>query len=255
MPELFELNAETSEYTPARHEIGSCRMRVHVLYALDPTWSVDEGADRILPPECYARRRMNAASPFYVPYEDYLVLEASGDARHEWCDGVVYAMSRGTPEHARLVARILRALALPEECEGYASDMMIYIELARLSTYADASVVCGAVETKKVMKNGRSLGEAVTNPTILVEVLSESTERYDRDGKFQAYKLLASLREYVLVSQDRPFIEVYRRSGARWTCETAGPGERVTVRGAKLDVDLVYGRVRAPKKRRAAKRR
>jgi Uma2 family endonuclease len=185
---------------------------------------------------------MNAASPTHTSFENYLVAEAASDVKHEWCDGVVYAMSRGTPEHARLTARIIQVLgaALEKSCVMYSSDMMLYVELAKLSTYADASVICGALETKTVRKNGKSLGEAVTNPTILVEVLSESTERYDRDGKFQAYKLLASLEAYVLVSQNERCIEVYRREAGTWHCETGGAGASVTIHGVKIGVDGFY---------------
>lgn len=186
---------------------------------------------------------MNVASPKRVSFEDYLIGESSGDAKHEWCDGVVYAMSRGSPEHARLTMRIARAIgdALQDECEVYSSDLMLYVDAAKLSTYADASVVCGSVETKTVRKNGKSLGEAVTNPTVIIEVLSEATERYDRDGKFRAYQQLASLEEYVLVAQDERCIEVYRREGGTWRCETAGAGERVTIHGKAITVDGVYG--------------
>ena len=186
---------------------------------------------------------MTAASPSHTSFEDYLVGEALSDLKHEWCDGVVYAMSRGTPEHGRLTARMIGALtsALQEGCEVYASDTMLYVELAKLSTYADASVVCGAVETKTVRKNGKSLGEAVTNPTVIIEVLSDATERYDRDGKFQSYKRLDSLREYVLVSQDDRRIEVYRLEGDGWLCETGGAGASVTIHGATISVDTVYG--------------
>jgi Uma2 family endonuclease len=100
---------------------------------------------------------MTAASPTHTSFEDYLIAEASGDAKHEWCDGVVYAMSRGTPEHARLTMRIARSIgaALGKAWEVYSSDLMLYIETAKLSTYADASVVCGAVETKTVRKRAR----------------------------------------------------------------------------------------------------
>jgi Uma2 family endonuclease len=138
--------------------------------------------------------------------------------------------------------RIARSIgaAIEKGCEVYSSDLMLYVEAAKLSTYADVSVVCGSVETKTVSKNGKSLGEAVTNPTILVEVLSEATERYDRDGKFQAYRRLPSLKEYVLVSQDKRCIEVYRREGDAWVCETGGPGASVTIHGAKVGVDAVY---------------
>ncbi len=185
---------------------------------------------------------MNAASPSTTSFEDYLVGEASSDDKHEWCDGVVYAMSRGTPEHARLTMRIARALgaALGKECEVYSPDLMLYVEAANLSTYADVTLVCGAVETKTVRKNGKSLGEAVTNPTILVEVLSDATERYDRDGKFQAYKRLASLQEYVLVSQEKPCIEVYKRGDSGWHCVTGGRGDSVSIHGANVAVNDVY---------------
>jgi Uma2 family endonuclease len=187
---------------------------------------------------------MNAASPGCVSLEEYFALEVVSQAKHEWCDGVVYAMSRGTPEHARLCARVVGVLraALGDRCETFSSDLMLYVDAARLSTYADASVVCGPLQSKRVTKNGKKLGEAVTNPEVVVEVLSDSTERYDRDGKFQAYKRVASLRKYVLVSQYDPCVEVYRRGdGDAWTCETAGAGGRVTIHGATIAVDDVYG--------------
>jgi Uma2 family endonuclease len=187
---------------------------------------------------------VNAASPTRISFEEYLEREAtSDDGKHEWCDGVVYAMSRGTPEHGRLTAAVIRVLgsALRGPCDAYASDTMLYVEAARLSTYADAMLVCGPLETKKVVKSGRSLGEAVTNPTVIVEVLSEATERYDRDGKFQAYKQLASLREYVLVAQDERRIEVYRRDeGGAWTFEVGESGGTVRVHGKTIAVDDVY---------------
>ena len=187
---------------------------------------------------------MTAASPFSTTFEDYLVAEAMSEVKHEWCNGVVYAMSRGTPEHGRLTMRIARAVgnALSPACEVYSSDTMLYVEASRLATYANASVVCGALETKTVRKNGKSLGEAVTNPVVIIEVLSESTERYDRDGKFRAYTQLPSLREYVLVAQDERRLEVHRLSkDGAWTCEMAVAGGSVTIHGATIAVDDVYG--------------
>lgn len=187
---------------------------------------------------------MTAASPFSTTFEDYLVAESTSEVKHEWCDGVVYAMSRGTPEHARLTMRIARAVgnAMAKECEVYSSDAMLYVEAAKLATYADVSLVCGALETKTVKKNGRSLGEAVTNPVVVIEVLSDSTERYDRDGKFQAYKQLSSLREYVLMAEDERRVEVHRRGqGGVWSCEMAHAGGSVTIHGATVAVDDVYG--------------
>lgn len=149
----------------------------------------------------------------YVPFADYLEAEQRSDIKHEWFNGAIYAMSRGTPEHARLSARIVRLLgnALPEDCEVYSSDMMLYMAEVKLSTYADGSIVCGPLETITVKRNGKSLGEGVTNPVVIIEVLSESTERYDREEKFNYYRTLPSLQELVLVSQDEMAIEVFRR--------------------------------------------
>lgn len=181
----------------------------------------------------------------YVTYADYLEGERAGDVKHEWFDGAVYAMSRGTPEHARLSARVVRSIgnALAGDCEVYSSDLMLYVAEVKLSTYADGSVVCGPLETVGVKRNGRALGEGVTNPAVIIEVLSESTERYDREEKFGYYRRLPSLREYVLLAQDEPAIEVYRRpvGDGRWTCEVARAGGHVTIHGAAIAVDDVYG--------------
>jgi Uma2 family endonuclease len=188
---------------------------------------------------------MTAASPHRVSYEEYLALEDESDVKHEWCDGVVYAMSRGSIEHARLTARTTSVLrgVLGADCELFASEAMLFVEAASLSTYADIIVVCGPLERKVTRdRNGKSKGEAITNPTIVVEVLSDSTERYDRDGKFQAYKKASSLEEYVLVSQDERIIEVYKRGeGDAWSCQTASSGGEVQVHGASVRVDDVYG--------------
>jgi Uma2 family endonuclease len=185
----------------------------------------------------------------YVTFADYLEAERSSDIKHEWFNGSVYAMPLGTPEHARLSLRISRLIgnALPADCEAYSSDLMLYIAEVKLSTYADASVVCGALETITVRRNGKSLGEGVTNPIVIVEVLSDSTERYDREEKFTYYRTLPSLKEYVLVSQDERVIEVFRRpasgspSNEGWLCERAGEGGVVTIHGCTIEVDAVYG--------------
>ncbi len=189
-----------------------------------------------------------------MTFSDYLEAERSSDVKHEWLDGSVYAMSRGTPEHARLSARICRAIgnALPSDCEVYSGDMMLYVADAKLSTYADGSVVCGPLEVITVKKHGKSLGEGVTNPVVIIEVLSDATERYDREEKFGYFRALPSLLEYVLVSQDEVAIEVFRRPplrassrpsqlGDRWECERGRAGGVVTIHGCTIEVDSVYG--------------
>jgi len=181
-----------------------------------------------------------------VSFEDYFVGEETSDIRHEWHDGVVYAMARGSPRHGRLVGRVSRLLgnALEPTCVLYTSDTPIWIDAASLCTYADASFVCGALQTMIARdKSGRALGEAITNPALIIEVLSPSTERYDRDGKFAAYRLLPTFEEYVLVAQDEPRIEVFRRPvdpESPWHSESAGPGGQVRIHGVVVGVDTVF---------------
>ena len=183
---------------------------------------------------------MSTASPSaYVPFEDFLEAEAKSDTRHEWFDGVVYDVSRGTPEHARISAAVAAELraALQGECVVYGSEAMLYIAETKFSTYADAMIVCGPLATYRVAK----LGEAIINPTLIVEVLSESTEKYDRGEKFAHYMRIASLEAYVLVSQDERRIEVFRRpERGHWIFDVARAGEALTLHGRSLSVDAVY---------------
>lgn len=177
----------------------------------------------------------------FIPFDEYLVLEASSELKHEWINGLIYALSRGTPEHGRLTASIVRALPQSSECRVYSSDTLLYIEHAQHSTYADASIVCGAVLTRGAKdKNGKSLGEAITNPRVVVEVLSKSTEHRDRNERFSLFQQLESLEEYVLVSQDERRIEVRRRSGRNWTSEARTAGETIAIHGLSISVDAIY---------------
>lgn len=90
-------------------------------------------------------------------------------------------------------------------------------------------------------KNGKSIGAAIVNPVVVVEVLSESTERYDRDGKFEAHAKLPSLEAYVLVSQDQRRIEVRTRDGERWRTQVGATGQTVRIHGREFAVDAIYG--------------
>src|SRR4029079_16946947 len=150
-------------------------------------------------------------------------------------------MSRGTPEHGRLSAAMVRAIPQTEHCRVYSSDTLLYIEKAEHSTYADASIVCGAIITRGAKdRNGRSLGEAITNPSVVVEVLSKSTEQRDRNERFALFQRLDSLEEYVLVSQDERCIEVRKRQGRNWICDIKRSGETITIaHGAAISVDAI----------------
>jgi Uma2 family endonuclease len=182
-----------------------------------------------------------AAHLVFTPFDEYLRLEARSEEKHEWIKGHVYAMSRGTSEHGRLTAAVVRALPQTEDCRVYSSDTLLYIEAAQHSTYADASIVCGAIITRGAKdKNGRSLGEAIANPRVVVEVLSKSTEQRDRTDRFVLFQQLESLEEYVLVSQDDRVVEVRRRMGRSWSSDVKGAGERIVIHGVEIAVDSIF---------------
>jgi Uma2 family endonuclease len=179
----------------------------------------------------------------HVSLEEFLVREASDPSgvRHEWVDGCVYAMSGATPEHGRLVGAVIAELraALRGRCTVRDGSVAVHVAATRSGLRPDVTVVCGPITKTIVEKNGRVEGEALTNPCVIVEVLSESTERDDRGWKFRDYRTLASLDEYVLVSQDTRRIEIFRRS-TNWTCELVGAQQTVTICGAELSVDAIY---------------
>lgn len=187
---------------------------------------------------------VGSPSAQYVAFEDFVAREQGSEIKHEWLDGVVYAMVGGSVEHGRLATRMTAALTakLAGRCTVLSSDVMVYVRETNLATYPDGTVVCGPLDVQKVMRGGKVAGEAIVNPTVLVEVLSDSTESYDRGEKFAHYMRLASLKEYVLVSQRERRIEVLRRPESRghWESAAAGAGEAVTIAGATLAVDEIY---------------
>jgi len=179
----------------------------------------------------------------YIGLEDFLAAEANDPSgvRHEWVDGVVYAMSGATAEHGRLciaVSAELRA-SLRRRCTVLDGSVAVHIPTTRAGLRPDVSVVCGAILKTVVEKEGKVLGEAITNPSIVVEVLSASTERDDRTWKARDYRTLGSLAVYMLVSQDDRVIEVFRRETG-WSREVYGAGATFEVLGASLAVDAVY---------------
>lgn len=181
-----------------------------------------------------------AAEKITTSYAEYLAAEEKSDVKHEWLNGEIYDMAGGTPEHSRLAANFIQHLANAlkgKPCKVFTSDLRVKVETTGLSTYPDLSVACGHLEFASDDKN------ALVNPMVLVEVLSDTSEAYDRGDKFLHYRRIPSLQEYVLVSQRGPRIEVFRRgSGGTWVFYEAGPGESVALEslGVSLSVDEVY---------------
>ena len=175
-----------------------------------------------------------------MSYAEYLTAETASDLRHEYLQGEAWAMAGGTPEHGALAAAVigeLRAALRGKPCRVYSSDVRVRVSETGLSTYPDASVVCGRLLT------AAEDPDAVTNPTVLVEVLSDTTEAYDRGAKAAHYRRIPSLREYVLVSQIEPLVEVYRRTeSGRWELLEARAGDAVELAslGIHIDVTALY---------------
>jgi Uma2 family endonuclease len=183
-----------------------------------------------------------------VTYPEYLELERTSEVKHEYLRGEVFAMAGGTPEHSRLAANVIRLIGtalLGRPCVVLTSDARVRIEETDRSTYPDVSVVCGRLEP------AADDPDAITNPVVIVEVLSDATEADDRGEKFAHYRRLASLREYVLVSQRARRLEVYRRRDERWSLDEAGVGQTLHLESidAALSVDEVYRDPLAPDER------
>jgi Uma2 family endonuclease len=171
--------------------------------------------------------------------QEYLRLEAYSNVRHEYVHGQIYAMAGGTPEHGTYAANVISALGAQlrgRPCRVQTSDVRIRVPATGIDTYPDVSVVCGSAE------RDAEDPDAITNPVVLVEVLSPSTEEYDRGEKFEHYKRLPALREVVFVAHDERRIEVQRRRGSLWERVTVREGETVRLEaiGCELAVDEVY---------------
>jgi Uma2 family endonuclease len=185
---------------------------------------------------------MPTARRLHHSYEEYLELLERSEARLEYCDGEIYAMPGGTPEHADLATSMIRLLAnaLLGQCRVSSSDLKVRLEATGLSTFPDVTVVCGERTVATVDRH------AVTNPTLLVEVTSNSTEDYDYGEKLNHFKQCPSVQCVLIVSHRRPRVTCIERTRAGWSQREFGPGEliRVTHPAVTLPVDELYAGVR-----------
>jgi Uma2 family endonuclease len=181
-----------------------------------------------------------AALRMRMTEEEYLAFERASDERHEYADGEIFAMSGGTGNHSAVTLSIgaeLRFALRGRNCRAYSPDVRIYIPKTQRYVYPDGSVVCGGAEYKDASK------DTLLNPQVIVEVLSPSSEAYDRGDKFAQYRTIPSVTIYVLAAQDKPLLEVYtRQDDGSWNYRAYGPGEKAALSaiGCELDVDVVY---------------
>jgi Uma2 family endonuclease len=171
---------------------------------------------------------MTTASPRAFTEAEYLALEAASEEKHEFVDGSIVAMAGASPAHNALavnIAAALLTLTRGRGCVVLSSDQRVHVPPTGLYTYPDVTVACG----ERHYRSGHP--PSLINPTLLVEVTSDTSEDYDRGRKFLHYQAIESLREYVIVSHREPRIDHYRRlDSGQWLA--------TTYRGPRAHVDL-----------------
>ena len=187
---------------------------------------------------------MSTLTVTHVTPEEYLAAERLSETRSEYLDGGVYPMTGASLDHGRIVINVATEFVNQlrgRNCEVLVTDMKVRLQESRKFFYPDVLVLCGEPQFHDDRK------DIITNPDLVVEVLSPSTEAFDRGTKFQTYQTLESLKEYLLVAQDKPFIEQFVRSeGGKWMyAAAAGIESTLTLSSVECTLNLgaVYNRV------------
>ena len=171
----------------------------------------------------------------YTP-EEYIALERAADYKSEYIDGYIYAMAGASPTHCAIAANVTIALGVQlkgSRCRVFSGDLKIATDLKGHYTYADVVIVCGTPRYHD------KFHDVLLNPTLVVEVLSPSTEACDRGEKFKRYRRVASLTDYILISQDQPLVEHFSRQGDGWALNDAdGLSRKLQIKSLKSALSL-----------------
>lgn len=177
---------------------------------------------------------------------EYLARERASETRSEYFQGRVYAMTGASSQHGRITVNLAAALCKQLRggpCEAFVTDLRVLVRANGLYTYPDLVVACRDARYEDAHF------DTLMDPTVILEILSPSTESYDRGRKFALYRELDTLREYVLVAQDRPHVECFTRDGDRWTLtESVGLDATLGLASAGVTLSLrdLYERVEWP---------
>lgn len=176
--------------------------------------------------------------------EEYLHKDRQADFKSEFFRGEMFAMAGASAKHNLIVSNAIVTLGSQlknRPCRVYPSDLRLQIQATGLFTYPDLSIVCGEPQFEY------DQGDVLINPDVIVEVLSESTEAYDRGKKFEHYRQIPSLKQYVLIAQDRHSVEVFTRTGTdEWTLraeQSASASVDLTSIECSLPLSEVYDKV------------
>jgi Uma2 family endonuclease len=166
---------------------------------------------------------MTAQRKPYLTEQEYMVFERDSMTKHEYYDGQIYAMAGASRIHNLIVGNTLAALhgqLRRTPCQIFPNDMRVKVQKTGLHTYPDLVILCGAPHfTDDAL-------DTLLNPLVLIEILSPSTERYDRGLKFQHYRTIATLQAYILIAQDQQQIEQYtKQANGQWVLQEATSSE------------------------------
>lgn len=178
--------------------------------------------------------------PHRITPQEYLELEKKAAYKSEYFSGEIFMMAGGSPNHNRISGNIYAEFNVgfrDSRCEAFNSDQRLFIRKNGLFTYPDAMVVCGQIEF------AQRDGDAITNPVLIVEVLSPSTQDCDRGGKFELHRDIESFREYLLVHQDKVHLEHYHKDDAGCWVLTEIKEIAATLRFHAIDCALSVRRI------------
>jgi Uma2 family endonuclease len=187
---------------------------------------------------------MTAQQHMYMTADEYLAFEETSSVKHEYFAGRIIALAGGNEAHSIISSNInaqLHSQLRQRPCTVYNSDMKVRAEQPRKYMYPDISVACGQPKYENTKRR------VLLNPVIIIEVLSASTERFDRGIKFQWYRSIESVEEYVLVSQNAKYIDHYKRqSDNLWSLSSLGEGDellQLTSIDCVLRIEDIYEKV------------
>ena len=192
----------------------------------------------------------SAAKQTYTTPEEYLARERLAETKSEYYDGQIYAMSGATRPHNLVAGNLFAEINVQlrgRPCEVYSNDMRVCVRATGLYTYPDIVAVCGEPQFLD------GVFDTLLNPQLIVEVLSPSTEAYDRGDKFAQFQRIESLREYILVAQTKVRVDRYSRQGAQWlltswdSLDETVPIESI---GCRVRLRDIYDRVVFPEQGR-----
>ena len=171
---------------------------------------------------------------------EYLAAERKAATKSEYYRGEVFAMAGASPNHVQIVSNVYAALQAPlreRGCDLYSNDLRVSVRAEQLYTYPDLVIVCGELEFDP------EAPDCLVNPMVIIEVLSDSTRRYDREGKFAFYRGLPSLVEYVTIDSERQLMERWVKADT-WYLDTLSGTTRLEIAGCTLRLEQAYARVR-----------